>query len=65
MKKNYISKIFSFFAVDTADKHSFANNSANFQKNGPHGILKGPGDADLWKKSDVENLVSDSLEAFS
>jgi hypothetical protein len=22
---------------------------------------QGPGDTDLWKKSDVENLVSDSL----
>ncbi len=24
----------------------------------------GPGDTDLWKKSDVENLVSDSLKAM-
>ncbi len=34
MKKNYF-KIFSFFAgvVDTADKHSFTNISANFRKN--------------------------------
>ena len=34
MKKNFISKFFSFFAsvVDTADKHSFANISANFRK---------------------------------
>ena len=33
--KNFISKIFSFFAgvVDTADKHSFANISTNFRKN--------------------------------
>jgi hypothetical protein len=30
-------------------------------RNGPNGILRGPGDTDLWKKSDVENLVSDSL----
>ncbi len=29
--------------------------------NGPNGILRGPGDTDLWKKSDVENLVSDYL----
>ncbi len=29
--------------------------------NGPNGILRGPGDTDLWKKSDVENLVSDSI----
>ncbi len=65
MKKKFISKFFSIFAgvVDTADKHSFANISANFEKiwNGPNGILRGPGDTDLWKKSDVKNLVSDSL----
>ncbi len=57
--------IFLFFAcvVDTPDKQSFVNISANFEKNwnGPHGILTGPGDTDLWKKSDVENLVSDTL----
>jgi hypothetical protein len=63
MKKKFILKFFSFFAgvVDTADKHSFANISANFRKNGPNVILRGPGDNDFWKKSDVENLVSDSL----
>jgi hypothetical protein len=35
MKKNFISKFFSFFAgvIDTADKHSFANISANFRNN--------------------------------
>ncbi len=32
--------------------------------NGPKGILRGSGDTDLWKKSDVENLVSDSLEGM-
>jgi hypothetical protein len=34
MKKNFISKFFSFFAgvIDTADKHSFANISVNFRK---------------------------------
>jgi hypothetical protein len=34
MKKNFISKFFSFFAgvFDTADKHSFTNISANFGK---------------------------------
>ncbi len=34
MKKNFISKFFSFFAgvVDTTDKHSFVNISANFRK---------------------------------
>ncbi len=29
-------------------------------RNGPIGILRGPGDTDLRKKSDVENFVSDS-----
>ncbi len=33
--------------------------------NGPNGILRGPGDTDLWKKSDVENLVSDSLKTVN
>ena len=51
MKNNFISKFLSFFAgvVDTADKHSFANISANFRKNsnGPNEILRGPGDTDL------------------
>jgi hypothetical protein len=34
-EKKFITKFFSFFAgvVDTADKHSFANISANFRKN--------------------------------
>jgi hypothetical protein len=34
MKKKIYFEIFSFFAgvVDTADKHSFANISANFRK---------------------------------
>jgi hypothetical protein len=33
----------------TAHKHSFANISANFRKirNGPNGILRGPGKTDL------------------
>ncbi len=37
--------------VDTGDKHSFANISANFWKiqNGPNGILGGLGDTDSWK----------------
>ncbi len=30
--------------------------------NGPNGILRGLGDTDLWKKSDVENPMSDSLD---
>jgi len=40
--------------VDTSDKHSFPNISANFREkiwNGPNGILGGPGDNDLWKKT--------------
>ncbi len=65
MKKKFFSTFFSFFAgvVDTADKHSFVIISEIFKKiwNGPNGILRGPGDTDLWKKTDVENLMSDSL----
>ncbi len=30
-------------------------------RNDPNGILRGPGDTDLRKKPEVENLVSDSL----
>jgi hypothetical protein len=30
-------------------------------RNGPNGILRGPGDTDLLKKPEVEILVSDSL----
>ncbi len=30
-------------------------------RNGPNGILGGPGDNDSWKKPEAENLVSDSL----
>ncbi len=30
-------------------------------RNDPNEILRGPGDTDLWKKPEVENLVSDSL----
>jgi hypothetical protein len=30
-------------------------------RNGPNGTLRGPGDTDLWKKPEVEILVSDSL----
>ncbi len=62
-KKNYTWKFFSFITgvVDTADKPSFPIISANFQKiwNDPNGILRGQGDTDLWKKLEVENLVSD------
>ncbi len=53
-EKNFTSKFFSFIAgvIDTADKHSFTN-SANFEKirNNPNGILWGPGDTELWKKT--------------
>ncbi len=48
--------------VDTAEKHSFAIISANFwKKSNPNGTLRGPRDNDSWKKTEVENLVSDSL----
>ncbi len=30
-------------------------------RNDPNGILRGPGDTDSWKKTEVENFVSDSL----
>ncbi len=67
MKKKFISTFFSFFAcvVDTADKHSFSNISANFRKKFEM-VLMGysagaQGTLIYEKKSDVENLVSDSL----
>ncbi len=57
MEKNYNWKFFFFIAgvIDTADKHSFAIISANFQKNqnNPNGILMGQGDTDLRKKPEV------------
>ncbi len=48
---------------DMADKHSFSIISANFRKNLKWSQLdtQRPGDTDLWKKPEVENLVSDSL----
>ncbi len=65
MEKNFISKYFSFFAgvVDMLINIHSRMSPRIFEKilNGPNGILMGPGDTDLWKKSDVENLVSDSL----
>ncbi len=30
-------------------------------RNGPNGILRGLGETDSWKKSEVENLVALSL----
>jgi hypothetical protein len=30
-------------------------------QNGPNGVLGGLGDTDSWKKTEIENLVSDSL----
>ncbi len=44
--------------VDTADKHSFVNISANVRKirNGPNGILRTP-----ETKLEAKNLVPDSL----
>ncbi len=30
--------------------------------NGPNGILRGLGETDLWKKSEVENLVAVPLK---
>jgi hypothetical protein len=65
-EKNLYLKIFLFIAgvVDTADKHSFAIISANFRKkietitiaySGARGTLI------YEKKTEVENLVSDSI----
>ncbi len=34
-------------------------------RNNPNGILGGQGETDLWKKPEVENLVSDSLRIFN
>ena len=62
MKNNFISTFFSFFAaVDTADKHSFANISAIFEKNDPMAYSGARGTLIYDKKLEVENLVSDSL----
>ncbi len=62
MKKYFISKFFSFFAsvVETADKHSFANISMNFQKiwNVPNGTLRVPGDADLLYEENLKSKIS-------
>jgi hypothetical protein len=33
-------------------------------RNNPFGILRGPGDTDLWKKPEVKNLVSDFFNKF-
>jgi hypothetical protein len=47
-EKKIISKFFPFFAgvVDTANKHSFANISANFRKNSKWSLwdTQGPGE---------------------
>jgi hypothetical protein len=66
MGKNFTLKFFSFTAgnVDTANKHSFVNISANSQRNleSPSGILRGLGETDSWKKKlEAENLVPDSF----
>jgi hypothetical protein len=49
--------------VDTSDKYSFANISANLRKNTkrPQWNTWGLVNTDSCKKSEVENLVSDSL----
>ena len=30
-------------------------------QNDPNGLLRVPGDTDSWKKTEIENLVSDSI----
>jgi hypothetical protein len=65
MKKKFILKFFSFFAggSDTADKIHSRISPRIFEKirNGSNEILRGPGDTDLCKKLEVENVVSGSL----
>ncbi len=68
MKKNFISKFFSFSAgvIDTADKHSFAIISRYFSKKFET-ITMGYSEARgtlIYKKSEVENLVSTPFKAF-
>jgi hypothetical protein len=63
---NFISKFFSFFAgvVDTADKHSFANISANFRKKFEMVLMGYPGARGTLiyeKKPESKSLVSYSL----
>jgi hypothetical protein len=69
MKKNFISKFFSFFAsvVDTADKHSFANISANFVINNlgrypdsPNPNLKPSGCTCSWYTARKRGRLKDS-----
>jgi hypothetical protein len=64
IKKLYLKFLF-FIAdvVDTAEKHAFAIISENFQQNLKRSQWRpqGQGDNDLWKKPEVENLVSDSI----
>ncbi len=63
MKKKIISKFSLFSPVTPLINIRSRISPRIFEKiwNGPTGILRGPGDTDLGKKSDVENLVSDSL----
>jgi hypothetical protein len=30
-------------------------------RNGPNGVLRNPGETDSWRKPELENLVTDSL----
>jgi hypothetical protein len=58
MKENSILKFFSFFAgvVDTADKHSFANISANFRKKSKWSY---------WDTQGSETFIREYLREFS
>jgi hypothetical protein len=75
INKSYIAlilqkyRIFQLFANDTGehldndDKNEVANNTAIFCKirNGPNGVLRGPGETDSRKTAEVRDLVSGSL----
>ncbi len=50
------------FIAGVVDIHSrLSRRIFEKSRNDPNGILRGPGYTDSWKKTEVENLVSDSL----
>jgi hypothetical protein len=66
MKKNYF-KIFLFFRWCRWHRcwtfiREYLREFSQKIWDGPNGLLRGPGDTDLWKKIVAENLMSDSLK---
>ncbi len=65
IKAGVIDTLEQFIAsvIYTVEKHSFDIISEKVWRirNGPNGILGGPGDTDSWNKPEVKNIVSDSL----